>query len=186
MYKQCKTEESALRQREFESSLLQMLQSAPYNTISVTELCNHVGIARKNFYRYFETKDDALCALLDHTIMDYTQSDHRIGREIHDAPPEIISFLSYWQTQKPLLDALQANGMSTRLIERALAHAWQQDKGFLRILGENANQNTVLFTVSGIFTLIITWHHLGFRQSKEELAADIYRLMTRPIVSIMK
>lgn len=186
MYKQCKTEESALRQREFESALLQMLQSVPYNTISVTVLCNHVGIARKNFYRYFETKDDVLCALLDHTILDYTQSDHRIGREIFDAPPEIISFLSYWQTQKPLLDALQANGMSTRLIERALAHAWQQDKGFLRILGENADQNTVLFTVSGIFTLIITWHHLGFRQSKEELAADIYRLMTRPIVSIMK
>lgn len=181
MYKQCKTEESALRQREFESALLQMLQSVPYNTISVTVLCNHVGIARKNFYRYFETKDDVLCALLDHTILDYTQSDHRIGREIFDAPPEIISFLSYWQTQKPLLDALQANGMSTRLIERALAHAWQQDKGFLRILGENADQNTVLFTVSGIFTLIITWHHLGFRQSKEELAADIYRLMTRPL-----
>lgn len=183
MYKQCKTEESALRQREFESALLQMLQSVPYNTISVTELCSHVGIARKNFYRYFESKDDVLCALLDHTILDYTQSDHRIGREICDAPPEIISFLSYWQTQKPLLDALQANGMSTRLIERALAHAWQQDKGFLRILGENADQNTVLFSVSGIFTLIITWHHLGFGQSKQQLASDILRLMTQPIVT---
>ena len=32
--------------------------------------------------------------LLDHTILDYTQSINRIGREICDAPPEIISFLS--------------------------------------------------------------------------------------------
>lgn len=184
MYKQCKTEESALRQREFESALLQMMQTMPYRAISVTELCSNVGIARKNFYRYFETKDDVLCALLDHTILDYTQSDNRIGHEICDAPPEIISFLAYWQTQRPLLDALQANGMSTRLIERSLAHAWQQDKGFLRILGENADQNTVLFTVSGIFTLIITWHHLGFQQSKQQLASDIFRLMTQPIVTL--
>lgn len=184
MYKQCKTEESALRQREFESALLQMMQTMPYRAISVTELCGYVGIARKNFYRYFETKDDVLCALLDHTILDYTQSINRIGREICDAPPEIISFLSYWQTQRPLLDSLQANGMSTRLIERSLAHAWQQDKGFLRILGENADQNTVLFTVSGIFTLIITWHHLGFQQSKQQLASDIFRLMTQPIVTL--
>ena len=184
MYKICKTEESVQRQRQFESALLKTMSEEPYQQISVTELCRHVGIARKNFYRYFETKDDVLCALLDHTILDYTQSDHRIGREVCDAPPEIISFLSYWQTQKPLLDALQANGMSTRLIERVLAHAWQQNIGFLKLLGNNADPNTVLFAVSGVITLIITWHHLGFRQSKEELAADIYRLMTEPVVSI--
>lgn len=184
MYKFCKTEESAERQRKFESALLLMMQEKSYGEISVTELCQKVGIARKNFYRYFENKEDVLCAMLDHTILDFSRFDAPESVTFTHSPKEIVQFLSYWELQKPLLDALRNNGMSTRLIERVLFHAWQQDTGFLKLLGDNADPNTVLFAVSGIITLIITWHHLGFRQSKGELASDIYRLMTQPIVSI--
>lgn len=186
MYKQCITVESARRQQEFESALLKAMHTRAYQEISVTDLCHQVGIARKNFYRYFDNKDDVLCALLDHTILDYSQYDAPEIRNSSESPKEIVQFLSYWEQQKPLLDVLRINGLSTRLIERVLAHAWQQDTGFLRLLGKNADQNTVLFTVSGIITLIISWHHMGFQQTKEQLASDIYRLMTKPVVSIPK
>lgn len=177
MYKQCKTAESSARQREFEEALLAMMETIPYSGISVTELCSRVGIARKNFYRYFDHKDDVLCALLDHTILD-------LPRYSCDSPDPIVRYLAYWEHRKLLLDVLQANGLSTRLIERTLAHAWNMDSGFLRLLGENADPNTVLFVVSGIVTLVVTWHHRGFSESKEALAQTILRLMTRPIVSI--
>lgn len=58
------------------------------------------------------------------------------------------------------------------------------DSGFLHLLGENASPNTVLFVVSGIVTLVVTWHHRGFPESKEALAETILRLMTTPIVSL--
>lgn len=177
MYKVCKTEESARRQREFESALLVAMQMKPYPEISVTELCQQVGIARKNFYRYFDHKDDVLYALLDHTILDFS-------RYSCDAPAPIVRYLSYWEQQKPLLDALQANGLSTRLIESTLAHAWNMDSGFLCLLGDNADPNTVLFVVSGIVTLVVAWHHQGYQESKEALAENIFRLMTRPIVAL--
>lgn len=184
MYKLCKTEESSRRQREFETALLTVMQAKPYPEISVTELCRKVGIARKNFYRYFENKDDVLCALLDHTILEFSLQDTAEIMNPSESPIEIVQFLSYWEQQKPLLDALQMNGLSTKLIERVLVHARTQDPGFLRLLGKYADDNTVLFTVSGIITLVVTWHHLGFRQTSAELAGDIYRLMTQPIVSI--
>ena len=186
MYKICKTEESARRQREFEVSLLEHMKTHPYDAISVTDLCNDVGIARKNFYRYFGNKDDVLCALLDHTLLDYSKYEIPILDPTMPAPIEIVQYLSYWQEQKPLLDALAANGISSRLIERVLMHAWQQDTGFLQVLevgGQKADPNTVLFAVSGIITLVITWHHSGYKESKEQLAATIFRLMTQPIAT---
>lgn len=186
MYKICKTDESFSRQRSFESCLLKSMETIPYLDISISDLCRQVGIARKNFYRYFDNKDDVLCALIDHIILDFSRFENEETTPSAAAPMVVIQFLTYWQQQKPLLDALRNNGMSTRLIERVLVHAWQRDTGFLQLLGNNADQSTVLFAVSGIISLIITWHHLGFRQSKEELAADIYRLMTQPIVSITK
>lgn len=174
MYKVCKTKESAERQRKFEAALLKTLQTEPYQKISVTDLCHEVGIARKNFYRYFEHKDDVLCGLLDHTILDFS-------RYSCDSQDPIVRYLSYWEQQKPLLDALQRNGLSTRLIERTLIHAWEVDSGFLCLLGENADPNTVLFVVSGIVTLVVTWHHRGYQEPKDTLAETILRLMTQPI-----
>lgn len=187
VYKICKTEESAQRQREFERSLLELMKSVPYDAISVTDLCNHVGIARKNFYRYFGNKDDVLCALLDHTLLDYSKYEMPDFYDAVTAPKEIVQYLSYWQKEKPLLDALSANGLSTKLIERVLMHAWQQDTGFLRVLevgGKEADPNTVLFAVSGIITLVVTWHHSGYKEPKEQLASAIFRLMTEPIATV--
>ncbi|MBQ2901036.1 MAG: TetR/AcrR family transcriptional regulator [Agathobacter sp.] len=187
MYKICKTIESATRQREFESCLLNTMKTIPYESISVTDLCAQVGIARKNFYRYFGNKDDVLCALIDHTLLDYSQFETPYTSESPDGIKEILQYLSYWQVHKPLLDALGKNGLSTKLIERVLIHAWREDTGFLQLLhakGNISDPSNVLFAVSGIITLIVTWHHSGYQESKEQLATTIYQLLTCPIVTI--
>ena len=49
MYKLCKTEQSALRQRELEEGLLRAMLREPYESISVSELCDALGVPRKSF-----------------------------------------------------------------------------------------------------------------------------------------
>ena len=71
MYKQCQTEKSAARQRQLEQGLLQVMLKRQYEEISVSDLCDHMNIPRKSFYRYFSSKDGALYALLDHTMLEY-------------------------------------------------------------------------------------------------------------------
>ena len=72
MYKLCKTERSALRQKEIESALLEIIKKKPYNDVTITELCDKLEMPRKTFYRYFESKDDALYALIEHTLTQYS------------------------------------------------------------------------------------------------------------------
>jgi len=71
MYKLCKTEQSAARQRELEQGLLEIMANKRFDDISVSDLCEKIGIPRKSFYRYFSGKDGALYALIDHTLMAY-------------------------------------------------------------------------------------------------------------------
>ena len=71
MYKFCKTEQSVQRQRELEQGLLTMMEHQRFEEISVSDLCDRLNIPRKSFYRYFSSKDGALFALLDHTLMEF-------------------------------------------------------------------------------------------------------------------
>ena len=74
MYKVCKTEQSARRQRQLEQGLLEMMQHSRYEDISVSDLCDYLEVPRKSFYRYFSSKDGALYALLDHTMMGFFET----------------------------------------------------------------------------------------------------------------
>ena len=71
MYKLCKTEQSAQRQRELERGLLNAMSTHQYEEISVSDLCDQMEIPRKSFYRYFSSKDGALHALIDHTLLEF-------------------------------------------------------------------------------------------------------------------
>ena len=44
MYKYCVTEQSARRQRELENGLLQAMCSRKYEDISISELCQQIGV----------------------------------------------------------------------------------------------------------------------------------------------
>ena len=71
MYKLCKTEQSARRQRELEQGLLNAMCTHRYEEISVSDLCDQMGVPRKSFYRYFDGKDGAMQSLLYHNITDF-------------------------------------------------------------------------------------------------------------------
>ena len=71
MYKLCKSEQSATRQKQLEQGLLKVMLTQRYEDISVSDLCTAMDIPRKSFYRYFSGKDGALHALIDHTMISY-------------------------------------------------------------------------------------------------------------------
>ena len=71
MYKLCKTEQSAKRQREIENCLFEIMKGKHYEEITITEICERMSMPRKAFYRYFDSKEDALSALIDHSMAEY-------------------------------------------------------------------------------------------------------------------
>lgn len=187
MYLNCTTEDSARRQRQFELLLLDKMAVKPYNQITVGKLCEEVGISRNAFYRYFDSKDDVLHALIDHTLLNYYQSQLDHPQNIEAYREQIVPFLLYWRSQKPLLDALQKNALDGKLLERCMNHNMQRhfDEAHYPLMGTGEGRYQVMmFAINGIFSLILDWHHKGYSQTIPEMTEVLERIMLKPLVML--
>ncbi len=188
MYKLCKTEQSAQRQRQLEAGLLDAMGSCPYEDITVSDLCDRLQIPRKSFYRYFTGKDGALQALLDHTLMEYGQYILSHQQEIaRPVDMDLESFFQFWLDHRKLLDALQRNGYMGLFIERSVAFALTDEilpRRFLPGEDRQMQENITGFAVCGLMAMVVTWHRQGFDQQPRELSRMAIRMLSQPLFSI--
>lgn len=189
MYKICKTEESARRQRMLEEMLLQAMTSKPYNKITISSLCQENGIPRKAFYRYFPTLDDALLALIDHTLDRSNSSAITVwdGSDRFSSEP-LERFFSYWQTQKSFLQALTANNLWPLLIERTTVFVNRQKTGSEdpAVSEDYEKDLPEYFVASGLMFTILRWYSDGFPSSPRKMAQATADLLSSPTISLSK
>ena len=184
MYKLCKTEQSAARQRILEEGLLHAISLHRYDELSVSDLCAKMGIPRKSFYRYFSSKEGALHALLDHTLMSFDQFYIPSSTEPRTLHRDISKFFEFWQQQRPLLDALEKNDLSGLLIQRAINYAVTDSAMPRRFLPNDSpvmRQQVVMFAVCGLMSMTVTWHHSGYAQPVSQMADMAVRLLSQPL-----
>ena len=172
MYKHCATEESARRQRQLESCLLELMLVGNYSQITISHICDLAGISRKSFYRYFSSKEGCLCALMDHAIFDgasYYLPGHTDDRSVQI---NYTRFFQYWKEQHRLLDALSQNNLSMALVERMLVYISQEEREFqilYRDRKDDAHERS-LFYIGGIMSLVLDWHRSGYRKSIAQMS----------------
>lgn len=186
MYKRCVTEEAVKRQRQLEECLLRKMLETPYQQIFISDLCDEVGCSRKAFYRYYNGKDDCLIALIDRTLMGFAGYREQVKEVKGDYPKDLVRYLQYWIGQKTLLDALIKNELSRVLLERMLNHMISEEKGALRWFRADHSEyadEILLFTFSGVISLILKWHSDGYPRSFEEMVGILAQLMTSPLAT---
>ncbi len=185
MYKLCKTQESAQRQRQLELGLLEIMKIQHFDDISVSELCTRLNIPRKTFYRYFDSKEGALQGLIDHTIMDYEgfmvpylqEGQRTLHRELQE-------FFCFWKAQRDLLDALKLSGLTGYLMERAVTFSLTDavlPRRFLPEDSDDMRRAVTAFGVCGLLAMVFTWHISGFSRPVEELTKEACRILTKPM-----
>lgn len=186
MYKQCKTEQSAKRQRELEQGLLEAMFQQHYDEISVSDLCDKMQVPRKSFYRYFSSKDGALHALIDHVLMDY---DLYLSPEFSETctPLQYMEqIFAYWYDRKDVLDALERSKLSGLLIQRAITRAQEETNRPLHFWPNEIQleqKHVTMFMVCGLMSMVVQWHHDGYPESTRQMAKIALRLLTEPLVS---
>ena len=185
MYKLCKTEQSAARQRRMELGLLEAMESRYYEEISVSDLCQQMGISRKSFYRYFSGKEGALHALIDHTFTEYDRNSSWLLFEEHSIQMELEALFRFWKEQKKLMDALQRSGLSSLLMERAIrigldVAGMRENRERMYLL--TAGAYTAVFASCGLMSMIVQWHHSGYALSVGQMASVAAGILTGPLL----
>lgn len=185
MYKICRTEQSSKRQRALEQGLMELMLRRRFEDISISDLCQHLDIPRKTFYRYFSSKDGALYALLDHTMMDFQQSEPDTQERAQGGLGSLDRFFSFWYERRQLLEALSRSGLNGILVERATNFALQEkmmprymlswEPGFQRL--------AMSFAICGLMSMVIQWHEQNFLLSPQEMTRIAVTMLTRPLLS---
>lgn len=185
MYKLCKTDQSAQRQRELELGLLEMMKTQRFEDISISELCTELQVPRKTFYRYFDSKDGCLFALIDHTLLSYEGFNYAyLASGKRTLQRELEQFFLFWHENKDLLDVLRASGLSGMLIERAISFALTDTvmpRRFLPDDPETMKKHITMFGVCGLLSMVLSWHEGGFSESATELSKIATRLLGKPL-----
>ncbi|MBO5953025.1 MAG: TetR/AcrR family transcriptional regulator [Oscillospiraceae bacterium] len=188
MYRLCKTEQSARRQRLLEEGLMTAMHSMRYEDISISDLCQQMNIPRKSFYRYFSSKEGALHGLIDHTLMEYEGFGESYGSgEPRSLQRDLERFFLFWVRHRSVLDALSRSGLQSVLTDRAISYA-TSDMAFPgRFLpGETREMqnHVIIFGVCGLMTMMLQWHSNGCRESVQDMAKVAVRLLTQPLFPV--
>ena len=185
MYKLCKTEQSAKRQRAMEDTLFDLMKQNRYEDISITELCQRMDMPRKAFYRYFDSKEDALYALIDHSMSDY--SGFTVDRSCETArslTSELEEYFKFWYAKRDFLDALDRSGLMGTLIERTINYPVNDRVSIVKFLpheDDMTREKVLKFAFSGLVYTMIGWYREGFKPSAREMAKIACRMFREPL-----
>ena len=183
MYKLCKTAESTRRQREIELVLLECMKRKSYDELSVNEICAEANIPRKAFYRYFDNKESALAALINHTLQSYEFAPKKTVMQ-RSLESDLENFFKFWLERGELLDVLAKNKLMGNLMQSALAYS-ETDRAILEkfLPGESAfmQKSIIRFAICGLMSAMLSWHTEGFRESPDEMARVMCRMFSSPL-----
>jgi len=184
MYKLCKTEQSARRQKEIEQALYRALEKKNYADITITELCLTLKMPRKTFYRYFDSKDDALYALIEHTMLEYQNLDPKSNAGQRTLHNEIRMFFEFWYQKREFLDTLTKNSMLDKVIEVSVNLPIKDLVSLSKFLPDDtewARGRIFKFAVCGLITSMIDWYRDGFRTGISDMVDISCRVLSQPL-----
>ena len=179
MAKVCINEKTAARQRWIEKGLLERMEKCRFEDITVTDLCQQLDLSRRSFYRYFRDMEDVLDSLMHHTFQDMVITDSCL------TVAELEKYYDFWFRHRSLLNALAHSGMYSKITEYAMGYSNRESlKRHLPAQdpGMDLSQETNLFVITGLASLMISWHSDGFQKTPHQMACIAHRMLSEPLL----
>ena len=187
MYKLCKTEQSAVRQREIEGHFLALIEAKSFDTVTVSELCARAEMPRKAFYRYFDSKEDIVLALIDHTLAGYEgYAQSRTSGAQRTVTSELEMFFDFWceGESRRVLVTIMKNALEGYLIQRSISFSTTEMKSLKKFMSSDSGdmpKHVMRFVITGLMTVMLSWFKDGCRETSREMARVAQRLVAEPL-----
>ncbi len=185
MYKICKNEQSAQRQKYIAECMVQLWKREPYRQISVTDICRQASIPRKTFYRYFESKEDVFLFLCEYLLMQYENySASDCNKQCSALQKDFENFFAFNKQQTDLWEILQRDNMAHQVIEWVVSQIIEHDRlgrMFQHSQDRLVQYMKISFFTHGLFALFFDWKKRAYINSSKEMAQLAMQLMNKPL-----
>ncbi len=175
---------SSARRRQFEDCLWENLLKLPYNDISISDLCQQVGVSRRAFYRHFHDKEECFCGILNRSFQRALL--HVADAATHSTNSLDLSFamVEAWQDQRTLMDILIKNNLLGLQISQLVRFIKEEERQVLDLLKTpelNVDDDILICYLGGQLSLAVQWHLRGYDTPPEEMAKKYHRLVWHPL-----
>ena len=175
------TNPSAIRsQIEITVALIVLMKKYPYSEITVKQILLESKLARKTFYRNFESKDDVLYSLIKRTLRDYFMIVNTAEGDV------LTTIFSYVENYQELLLLLDKNNMLYLPLQCMneygpfLRSTLLSERNPFNNLFEGLNSEYLMgLNIGAIWNVISLWIHRGMKESPDEVRDTIYQYLTR-------
>lgn len=174
------------RQAQIENTLLELMHKVPYSDITVKDIAQQMGFARKTFYRYFPNKQACLESLTDRLI--YDCSLHLM--QVLPENPSLLDYyeerIRFWVGHREFLEIIARNGLHSFLTERFIFYFHKADltpQDQLYSGPMTMDEDILFFYMTGQVALLLRWCAQGFPLSVEEMARKNLQLSHEPLLS---
>ncbi len=164
-------------QKLITDALIALIHEKGYRHITITELCERAGVARRTFYRNFDTVEDVLRYLGGTTIEAFSRE---MARHAEESYYEIlVAFFSFWQEYEAVFALFAGNNLTHILFAEYIKSLAQMP--FLcepiPFSTPRAGAYWQAYTAGGLWSMLM--YHFGADESfqPEEFA----RILTRQV-----
>ena len=172
---------SSIRSRkEITDALLKLMHEHPYQDISVKQIILETNLARRTFYRNYESKDDVLDSVITDKITEYAE-------ELTASPESSLDVIfRFCEKNKDFLMLLHKNSLLYLLliklnimIPKLNQITDRSDSVFAQIVGDLEPDYLVAFNVGAIWNVIFKWVERGMTESTDEIKETIALYLSR-------
>lgn len=172
---------SAIRsQKEITQALLVLMHEYPYDEISVKQILLESKLARKTFYRNFDSKDDVLISLIRSVIRDYFSVVDSGKADV------LTAIFEFAVRNKELLGLLDENGMLHIVLqcmnENLTIHKSGSVSGtnpFISLFEGLDSEYLIALNTGAVWNVISLWVHQGMKEDPEHVKETIRQYLKR-------
>lgn len=188
MIKQPHTSSAIERQQQLEQSLLDLMQTASYHQITVTDICRNAAIPRRTFYNHFDSKDAVLDAIIEHMLQQCSlEIMFEFDGGFEDLKDSLTRNFLYWMREgRMMMEVLLDNGLQGALVSQALKWIHAEKPHFSRRTGLSDKQIEIatMAGAAGFFSILQYWRNNNYLESPEEMAEYTTWFLAEPLFRV--
>lgn len=154
------------------TALLELMQEKEYKSITIKEICEKAQVARRTFYRNFNTKEDILSLFTKDIIQEFI--DEMMTKSSESYHNMIEAYYSFWYKHIDVLKLYNKNELNdvifTEYIMRLPEVAFLYTPDLSLYQSQEESICALVFNSGGLWSLLIYWVLHDCIQTPNELA----------------
>ena len=172
---------SAIRsKKEITDALFALMQKHPYDEITVKQIILEAKLARKTFYRNFESKDDVLRSHIKGILFDYFEI---VNNAVSDPLTAIFSFADKYRDMLVLLDKNSMLHIPLQCLNEYGPYMHQNQRPetnpFYKLFEGLDYGYLMALNMGGIWNVISMWIHRGMTDTPEQVRHNLECYISR-------